>query len=332
MVGAVLVHNDRIIGEGWHKEYGQPHAEVNCLNSVQDADRQLIPESTMYVSLEPCAHHGKTPPCAVRLVDERVKEVVICNADPYEEVAGRGVDILTSNGVKVTLDVLKNEGLWLNRRFFCFHQQRRPYIILKWAQTQDGHFAPVDKSRFQITGAESQALVHKWRTEEAAIMVGFHTAMHDNPLLTARLWSGKQPLRIAFDRKIQMPHTHNLYNTDAHTWIINERLDADEGHIHFVKLSFDDSMLPSLLQRLHEARILSLIVEGGAHLLSRFIASGTWDEARVLTGQATLPSGSIPAPLLHNAAQAFTTEIGADTLSVFINDKSAYKYMPGMEL
>ncbi|MGN6568903.1 MAG: RibD family protein, partial [Flavipsychrobacter sp.] len=219
-----------------------------------------------------------------------------------------------------------------NRRFFCFHQQHRPYIILKWAQTPDGHFAPVDKSRFQITGAESQALVHKWRTEEASIMVGFHTAVHDNPQLTARLWNGKQPLRIAFDRKIQMPHTHHLYNTDAPTWIINERLEAEEGHVHFVKLSFDDSLLPAVLQRLHEAKVLSLMVEGGAHLLGRFIDMGIWDEARVLTGQATLPADSIQAPVLSNATEAFTTEIGVDRLNVFINNKSAYKYVHGMEL
>lgn len=332
MVGAVLVHEGRIIGEGWHKRYGQAHAEVNCLENVAAADKHLVPLSTMYVNLEPCAHHGKTPPCAIRLVSEKVKEAIISNADPYEEVAGRGVDILRSNDIAVTLNVLREEGLWLNRRFFCFHQQMRPYIILKWAQTPEGHFAPADKSRFPITNAQSQALVHKWRTEEAAILVGFHTALNDNPQLTARLWEGRQPLRIVLDRKLQVSHTHNLYKPDARTWIVNEHKGGDEEHVSFIRLRFDDTLIPSLLQRLHESNILSLIVEGGEKLLNSFVAQNLWDEARILTGQATLPHGSIPAPVLNNATSAFTADIATDRLNVFVNNKSAYRYMPGMEL
>ncbi|MBZ0099323.1 MAG: bifunctional diaminohydroxyphosphoribosylaminopyrimidine deaminase/5-amino-6-(5-phosphoribosylamino)uracil reductase RibD, partial [Taibaiella sp.] len=170
MVGAVLVHNGRIIGEGWHKEYGGPHAEINCLASVAEEDKHLIPQSTMYVSLEPCAHHGKTPPCADRLVQERVKEVIICNTDPHDKVAGKGIEILRKAGIAVTTGVLEREGRWLSRRFFCTMEQKRPYVILKWAQTADGFFAPLDRSRYQITTQDSMQLLHKWRTEEDAIM------------------------------------------------------------------------------------------------------------------------------------------------------------------
>ena len=332
MVGAVLVHQDRIIGEGWHKQYGQPHAEVNCLESVQEADKHLIPESIMYVSLEPCAHHGKTPPCAVRLVQEQVKEVIISNTDPYEAVAGRGIDILQMHGIDVTTGVSGDAGLWLNRRFFCFHQQKRPYIILKWAQTPDRHFAPADRSRCSITNGESQALVHKWRTEEAAIMIGYNTALNDDPQLTSRIWAGKQPLRIVVDRNLQLPHTHNVYKPDARTWIINEQSERVEEHMRFVKLKFEGLLITEVLKQLHEASILSVIIEGGAALLNSFIEQGYWDEARVLTGQTRLPQDSIIAPVLSNAVAAFETEIGTDNMEVYINNKSAYKYVPGMEL
>ncbi|HTM67091.1 MAG TPA: bifunctional diaminohydroxyphosphoribosylaminopyrimidine deaminase/5-amino-6-(5-phosphoribosylamino)uracil reductase RibD, partial [Flavipsychrobacter sp.] len=166
MVGAVLVHEGRIIGEGFHAVRGQNHAEVNCLESVREEDKHLIPESTMYVSLEPCAHFGKTPPCAVRLVKERVKEVIVGNEDPFEKVSGKGLSILREHNIETESGILQQQGLWLNRRFFCFHQRKRPYIILKWAQTEQGFFAPLNRSRFQMSNRHSQQLVHKWRTEE----------------------------------------------------------------------------------------------------------------------------------------------------------------------
>jgi diaminohydroxyphosphoribosylaminopyrimidine deaminase/5-amino-6-(5-phosphoribosylamino)uracil reductase len=331
MVGAVLVHEGRIIGEGYHKEYGLDHAEINCLDSVAESDKHLIPQSSMYVNLEPCAHYGKTPPCALRLVHEKVKEVIIANDDPFEEVDGRGLEILKSNHIHTEVGVLDKEGYWLNRRFFCFHQNKRPYIVLKWAQTAEGYFAPLDRTRYQITGIDTRQLVHKWRTEESAILVGYQTALNDNPELTARMYSGRQPLRVIFDRTLQLPHTHNVFNSDAPTWIINDRLDKEEGNIRYISIKFNENPLTQILEKLQEANKLSLIVEGGAMLLESFIAEGLWDEARVFTGEASMTEG-VHAPLLTDFKKAFESQLGGDTLNVYVNRSSRYKYVPGMEL
>lgn len=331
MVGAVLVYNGRIIGEGFHKEHGLAHAEVNCLENVSEADKHLIPESTMYVNLEPCAHHGKTPPCALRLVQEKVKEVIIANADPFEEVDGKGFEILRSHHIHTEQGILEKEGLWLNRRFFCFHQSKRPYIVLKWAQTAEGYFAPLDRSRYQITSINSRQLLHKWRTEESAILVGYQTALNDNPELTARMYSGRQPLRIVFDRTLQLPLTHNVFNNAAPTWIVNDRLDKEEGNVRYVQIQFNKNPLTQILEKLYESNKLSLIVEGGAVLLESFIREGLWDEARVFTGQASMTEG-VHAPLLTGFKKAFESELGGDTLNVYVNKASKYKYITGMEL
>ena len=331
MVGAVLVYNDHIIGEGYHHHYGADHAEVNCLKNVTEADKAFIPDSTMYVSLEPCAHQGITPPCATRLVAERVKKVVIANTDPFAQVNGRGVQILTEAGIQVETGLLNEEGLWVNRRFFCFHQQKRPYIILKWAQTPDGFIAPADRTRFQITDSQSQKLVHQWRTEEGAIMVGATTARNDNPQLTARLTEGRQPLRIVLDRNLQLPATHHIFDNTAPTWVINELRETLYGNIHSVQLKFDDTLLAQLLHRLYDAKIQSLIVEGGAVLLNSFINADMWDEARIFTGAASLKEG-VSAPVLKNENAAFTIPSGNDTLQVYTNKNSAYPYIQGMPL
>ena len=331
MVGAVLVHDGRVIGEGWHQQYGQAHAEVNCLDSVQPEDRILIPRCSMYVNLEPCAHQGKTPSCALRLVAEKVNEVIICNVDPYEQVKGKGIEILEGNGIKTTTSVLKEEGLWLNRRFFCFHQQQRPYIILKWAETEQGFFAPANRARRQMSNKHSQQLVHKWRSEEAAILVGTNTGLSDDPQLTARLWDGTQPIRVVFDRSLKLPGTLKLFNKDAPTWIINEVAESIDDHIRYVKLDFDDNLLAELLRKLHQENILSLIVEGGAGLLDSFIRAGLWDEARVFVTPTILEDG-IAAPMLSNAGKAFTSDIDSDALHVYVNKQSRYQYMNGMEL
>ncbi|XZF14042.1 bifunctional diaminohydroxyphosphoribosylaminopyrimidine deaminase/5-amino-6-(5-phosphoribosylamino)uracil reductase RibD [Chitinophagaceae bacterium MMS25-I14] len=331
MVGAVLVHNGRIIGEGWHRVYGQAHAEVNCFEDVTPADKHLIPESTMYVSLEPCAHYGKTPPCALRIVQERVKEVIICNVDPFEKVGGKGLEILHSNGIRTETNILREHGLWFNRRFFCFHEQKRPYIILKWAQSADGFMAPADKSRTQLSNAHSRQLLHKWRTEESAIMVGYNTALHDDPELTARYWEGPQPLRIVLDKQLQLPATAKLRNTAAKTWVINAVKETEEDNVHFIRFDFEQDILPQLMQRLHAAGKLSLIVEGGAALLNSFIKAGLWDEARIFHTAPVLGDG-ISAPKLYHADAAFSTTLAGDELQVLINLQSKYAYVPGMEL
>lgn len=331
MVGALLLRNGAIIGEGWHRQYGADHAEVDCLKSVPHSEKHLIPGSTMYVNLEPCAHYGKTPPCADRLVQEKISKVVISNPDPFERVNGNGIEILKKGGVYVQLGPLGKEGLWLNRRFFCFHTQQRPYIILKWAQTLDGYIAPDDKGPFQITNEHSLQLTHKWRTEEAAIMVGATTALNDNPALTARLWNGRQPLRIAINRKLDMPATHQLLNNKVPTWILNDYPDEVRGDTRYIKMNFDGTFLDQLMFILFQQNILSMIVEGGAQLLYTFINAGLWDEARIFTGKVSLGSG-LAAPLLKHAFPILKTSLGGDTLNVFVHKKSKYQYVSGMEL
>jgi len=331
MVGAVLVYNGHIIGEGYHKQYGQAHAEVNCLTSVSETNRHLIPDSIMYVSLEPCAHYGKTPPCATRIVAEGIKKVVIANTDPFEKVSGRGLQILRDAGIAVDIDILDQEAAWVNRRFFTFHRHRRPYIILKWAQSPDGYIAPADSSRLQISNELSKRLVHKWRTEEAAIMIGTNTAINDNPQLTARLWAGKQPLRILLDRNLRVPSISNIYDTATNTWVINELKEERHDNIHFIKFNFDKNFLRSLSERLHKAGILSVIIEGGTQLLSSFIHEGLWDEARVFTGDISLQNG-ISAPSLQNGILSFDTQLENNTLKLFTNKNSGYRYLPGLEL
>jgi len=331
MVGAVLVYQDRIIGTGFHKAYGQAHAEVSCLDSVLPEDRALIPESCMYVNLEPCTHHGNTPPCAERLVQERVRAVVIAAADPSAKVSGRGIALLREHGVAVTTEVLADEAAWLNRRFFCFHRRQRPYIVLKWAQTEDGYMAPADRSRVQLSNMHTMQLVHKWRTEEAAILVGYHTALHDDPQLTARLWEGRQPLRIVLDRNLQLPSSLQLFNEAAPTWIVNTQREAQEGHIRYVRLPFDETLLPALLAQLHAASRLSLLVEGGAALLRSFTGSGLWDEARICTVPRTMGAG-LPAPPLPPGTQIMQSELSGDILRVVVNDRSGFTYVNGMPL
>ncbi|MCF8448851.1 MAG: bifunctional diaminohydroxyphosphoribosylaminopyrimidine deaminase/5-amino-6-(5-phosphoribosylamino)uracil reductase RibD [Taibaiella sp.] len=331
MVGAVLVHNGRIIGEGYHHFYGAAHAEVNCLDHVSPADKHLISDSTLYVNLEPCAHFGLTPPCASRVIAEQVKKVVIANTDPFERVSGRGIAMLRDAGIAVTAGIMEQEGLWVNRRFFCFHTRKRPYLIMKWAQTADGYIGAADSSPVQITGTESRQLLHKWRTEEAAIMVGFTTALNDNPQLIARHHTGRQPLRIALDRNLLLPRTNHLYSDEAATWLINEKDETSLGNLHYIKLPFDEHLLPALLQRLYAAHILSVIVEGGAQLLNSFITAGLWDEARVFTSNTHIGEGVV-APVLTNELAAMQAASGNDMLQVYTNRNVGYKYIPGMEL
>lgn len=331
MVGAVLVHQNRVIGEGYHHFRGGPHAEVNCLNNVAPADKHLIPESTMYVSLEPCAHHGLTPPCAGRLVQERVREVIIANRDPFARVDGRGIAILQAAGIVVTTGVLEAEGRWLNRRFFCAHTLKRPWVILKWAQTTDGFVGTADRKPVAISGAEAQAASHRWRTEEGAIMVGFTTALNDNPRLTPRLHNGKHPLRIVTDRTLQLPATHHIMNEDAATWVVNERHETVAGNVHYIQVPWGQPLLPALLGRLYDAGILSLIVEGGPTLHQSFIAQGLWDEARIITATEKTIGRGLPAATLGDKQAVFTQSMGTDVCALY-NNNNAYPWVQGMAL
>lgn len=301
MVGAVIVHNGVIIGEGWHRHYGQPHAEVNAVASVKPIHKIYLPESTLYVTLEPCSHHGKTPPCADLIIRENFKRVVVCNSDPNPLVAGKGIHRIREAGIHVDLGELELEGLELNRRFFHFHQQKRPYIILKWAQSANGFITKNNTEQHWITGPEARTLVHKWRSEEPAILVGSGTSLADNPKLDTRLWpGGKAPLRILIDRQARTPLTHNILDWSQPTWWVTGT-DVDMGplahDITQLKLNTDNELLPQLLEKLYGEGIQSVLVEGGATTLQHFIEANLWDEARVFSGTPVWGKG-IKAPSL----------------------------------
>lgn len=293
MVGCVIVHEDKIIGEGYTSAYGGPHAEVNAVRSV--ADESLLANSTVYVTLEPCSHYGKTPPCADMLISKQVKRVVIACKDPFEKVAGRGIEKLENAGVEVSLGELEKEAWEHNRRFFTSITHKRPYIILKWAQTADGFIARSNYDSKWISNAHSRQLVHKWRAEEDAILVGKHTAVYDTPSLTVREWEGKNPVRVLLDSKLEVSEDTSLFNADASTLIFNTIKDEKEGHLEWVKV--DTKNITAVLQSLQERKIQSVIVEGGTHVLNAFIGENLWDEARVFTSKTEFKEG-IPAPKL----------------------------------
>ncbi len=319
MVGCVIVHNDKIIGEGYHQQYGQAHAEVNAINAVQD--KSLLTESTLYVNLEPCAHHGKTPPCADLIVQHKLKHVVICNRDPFAEVDGKGIAKLEAAGITVETGILAPEGLWLNRIFFTFHTKKRPYIILKWAQTIDGFIdrdrAPGDhQPPLKITCDESNRLVHKWRTEEAAILVGKNTALLDDPRLTARHWPGKNPLRLVIDPQLQLPSTLRMFNDENETWVFNARKAYCEKNICFEQINDPSEFPHEIAEHLYKKGIQSVIIEGGKNTLEHFYSAGLWDEARIFTNPMRI-GGGIAAPRF-TGKEVSREHIGEDILQVYI--------------
>lgn len=330
LVGAVLVHEGRIIGEGFHAACGDVHAEVAALNSVSEQNKILIPDATLYVTLEPCAHQGKQPPCAHRILQEGIKEVIVATQDPFKEVQGRGIKILRDGGVEVELGILENGARWMARRFLTTQTLNRPYIILKWAESAEGFFAPLREERKQLSNRFSMELVHQWRAEESSILVGYKTALIDNPKLTNRSGKGLHPLRIVLDRTLALPLSHYLLDDERPTWILNTAKE-EAGLKHFKKMAFDDSLLPTLLQDLKAAGKNSLIVEGGAQLLQAFINFNLWDEARIFRTAVSLDSG-IASPRLSSAQLVFQTAIDTDNLSVFQHRNCAFPYVDGMKL
>jgi diaminohydroxyphosphoribosylaminopyrimidine deaminase/5-amino-6-(5-phosphoribosylamino)uracil reductase len=300
MVGAVLVHNQRILSEGYHQEYGGPHAEINCLNKVKSEDRLLIPESTLYVNLEPCSHFGKTPPCADRLIQEKIRRVVIGCRDPFPLVDGKGIGKLQDAGIEVIQDVCVDEARDLNRRFFVFHTLQRPYIVLKWAQTADG-FIGLPGEKTQISQPTTQRLVHRWRCEEDAILVGSQTALVDNPQLTNRYWSGSSPVRIVLDSHARVPATHRVSDGQVPTIFFTRNRHQFSGNTEYVALNPAEPSLSQLLKELYSRGIQSLLIEGGRTVLQSFADEGLWDEARIIRSTTFLLEKGIPAPVLTNA-------------------------------
>ncbi|MBL7965490.1 MAG: bifunctional diaminohydroxyphosphoribosylaminopyrimidine deaminase/5-amino-6-(5-phosphoribosylamino)uracil reductase RibD [Prolixibacteraceae bacterium] len=296
MVGCVIVHDGVIIGEGYHQKCGEAHAEVNAVRSVKNPE--LLSQSILYVSLEPCAHFGKTPPCSDLIIESRIPKVVIGTVDPFAKVAGLGIKRLRQAGIEVEVGVLEEECRELNRRFFTFHEQKRPYIILKWAQTLDG-FIDTDRTETQhptwITNALSKRLVHKQRSEESAILIGTNTAEYDNPALTVREWSGNQPIRMVIDRTGRLSLSLHIFDQKVPTWVFTGAKQSDRENVKFIGLDFKTDILPQLLNELYLRDILSVVVEGGSILLNSFIQAGLWDEAYVYTGNQFFGQG-VEAP------------------------------------
>jgi diaminohydroxyphosphoribosylaminopyrimidine deaminase/5-amino-6-(5-phosphoribosylamino)uracil reductase len=299
MVGCIIVHNEKIIGEGAHELFGGPHAEVNAINAVKD--QELLRHATLYVNLEPCSHFGKTPPCADLIIAKKIPNVVIGCFDSNPLVKGKGVEKLREAGVHVTTGVLENECRELNRRFFTFHEKKRPYVILKWAESTDGYIDH-DRLLFGDTPAQISApallrLSHSWRTQENAILVGTNTAVKDNPRLTARLVEGRQPVRLALDRHRKIPDGAHLFDGSTPTLVFTEKIQAARHNVEFIDIDFHNDVLAQVLTHLYERRIQSLIVEGGATLLSSFLHKNNWDEIRRIVSPKTLNSG-VSAPVL----------------------------------
>ena len=320
MVGAVLVYKDRIIGEGWHQEYGQAHAEVNCIRSVAENDQQFIAQSTIYVSLEPCAHWGRTPPCADLIIEHNIPRVVLGCTDTFHEVMGKGIEKLKKAGIEVITGVREQECRWLNRRFFTRQERQRPYIILKWAQSADGFLAPEQGRRLMLSNPFSQRLVHKMRSEEDAILVGYNTAWHDDPQLNNRYGSGKQPVRMVIDPQLKLPPHLRLFDHSQPTVVFNYLEEEEKGNLRFMKI---DGAQPLAQQIIANAgKISSLIVEGGAKTLQQFIAAGLWDEA-IVFGTPHLLSQGIAAPQLQQAILKEQYTLQTDTVTHYYHEHTA---------
>ncbi len=299
MVGSVIVCDGKIIGEGWHKKSGEPHAEVNAVNSVKN--KSLLKRSTIFVSLEPCSHFGKTPPCCDLIIENKIPNVVVGTVDSNVKVAGNGIKKLIEAGAKVTVGILETECKELNKRFFTFHEKKRPYVILKWAETQDGFIAPMNKLEQKpvwITNNYSRQWVHKWRSEEQAILVGTQTAIDDNPKLNVRDWAGKNPIRIVLDQHNRISKESCIYDNQAKTIIFSAIPKPNkEENTTFESIDFKQNLAIQILNVLYKHQIQSVIIEGGSRTLQTFIDENLWDEARIFIGNNNFETG-IKAPLL----------------------------------
>lgn len=322
MVGSVIVHEGVIIGEGFHRKLGDAHAEVNAINAVKD--KSLLAESTLYVNLEPCSHYGKTPPCADLIARNKIKRVVIATLDSNPEVAGNGVKHLEKNNIEVSVGILETKARELNRRFFTYHEKKRPYIILKWAQSADGYIDLERKNNHAeihwISNDQSKRLVHQWRAEEAAILVGKNTVISDNPSLTTREVEGPNPIRVVLDPNTVLEETsllYNVFNDQASTLVYNYDLSMTNRNVEYIKLVKQQNFLEQLMKDLYKRDVQSIIIEGGRFTLDRFIEDGLWDEARVIRG---LPffNGGIKAPNF-NYTPINTDILGSDNIDYYRN-------------
>ena len=321
MVGSVIVHNNKIIGESWHQKAGEAHAEVNAINSV--TDEELLKEATIYVSLEPCSHFGKTPPCSDLIIAKGIKKVVIGTVDPFKKVAGRGIKKLLDAGCEVQVGILEKECLELNKRFLNFHKKERPYIILKWAQSEDGFIAPKQKKERRpvwITNKFSGQLVHKWRSEESAILVGTNTAIQDNPKLNVRSWSGKNPVRFLIDRNLKISENASILDGSQQTIVLFDKnsTPTNRENLIYEKIEFSENISEQICAVLVKHELQSVIIEGGSRTLQQFIDSSFWDEARIFTGNVQFREG-VKAPVFSGTLfEQYHLE--KDHLKIYRND------------
>ncbi len=320
LVGSVLVHNGRIIGEGFHADYGGNHAEINCLDSVKEEDETLISKSTLYVSLEPCNHTGQTPPCTQRIMQEGIRKVVIGMRDPSIKPRGSGSEFLRKKGVEVFGPVMEKESRWENRIFVTVHEKHRPYVILKWAESADGIVGRKSKDRLMITGEATRKLVHKWRTENDAILIGYNTALYDNPQLTSRDWPGKNATPVLISPKLGLPRTLNIFNTGIHTLVFNVLTNDKLQDAECVKIPEENFNPEGWLQELHKRQLSSVIVEGGASTIQRFIDSGLWDEIRVLRNSKLFAGEGVPAPSGYSGKLNDKFSVENDEVSIILNE------------
>ncbi|MCX7955384.1 MAG: bifunctional diaminohydroxyphosphoribosylaminopyrimidine deaminase/5-amino-6-(5-phosphoribosylamino)uracil reductase RibD [Bacteroidales bacterium] len=306
LVGCVIVKNGKIIGEGFHYKYGKEHAEINAIKSVKD--KSLLEGSTMYVTLEPCIHYGKTPPCVDEIIKHKIGKVVISAKDPNPLVNGKGIEKLKKNGVKVKIGTLIEEYRWINRRFFTFHESKRPYIILKWAQSADGFISPNDSSIKWFTSKTSQLLVHKWRAEEMAILVGGNTIIKDNPFLTVREYCGNNPLRVVLSNT-QLPENLNIFDKTSHTIIFSKNKSVSYKNAEVVYINDNDNYYNIIFHTLYEKGISSVIVEGGLKTLNGFINNNIWDEVRIFIAKDKYFRKGVKAPAFKfNCQKVFEIE------------------------
>ncbi len=321
MVGAVLVHDNRIIGEGYHELYGGPHAEVHCIASVKPDDRDLISSSVLYVSLEPCAHFGKTPPCADLIIRERIPEVVVGCRDPFPLVNGKGIEKLLAAGVRLHFPYLENECREINRRFFTFHELKRSYIILKWAESADQRISAANGKAAAISGAATNRLVHQWRSQEAGILVGTITAINDDPQLTTRLWPGKNPVRLVPDRNLRLPGHLHLFDGQVPTVILTEEIpDKDRvspANLRYGKLEKGGSLPEQIARAGHAMNLQSILVEGGRETLQSFIDAGIWDEIRRISSRSLHLGEGVRAPEIGAANETASIELPDDVVRFY---------------
>jgi diaminohydroxyphosphoribosylaminopyrimidine deaminase / 5-amino-6-(5-phosphoribosylamino)uracil reductase len=324
LVGAVLVYKDKIIGEGFHEKYGEAHAEVNCINSVAKENINLISKSILYVSLEPCTHFGKTPPCVDLILKHNIEYVVIGCSDSFEKVNGAGIEKLKAAGVKVEIGILEKECVKLNRQFFTFHTKKRPYIMLKWAQANDGFIAAENGSPIKISSNFTNKYVHKLRAEMAAILVGKNTVQKDNPSLTTRLWNGKNPVRIIIDSNLELENNFNVFNDETTTIIINKKKDETIGNIIFYKVTEDTSITEAIIAYLYKLKINAVIIEGGATTIQYFIDANLWDEAIIITNKNLEIKSGISSPQIKNDILLYSENIFADKIDFYKQNNNEF--------